>query len=220
MTKWPPDGYSPPSEYTRSEIVPAIIAIILFLVIYGVTFEYIYKLYSTLLDISIQFIGGLGIGGKGLIIGLGISSCFLILMGIAALIVPVHESIHYVIGCVLGYSPKLILSEFMGVKNPAVIVPGKGLRPMKQLPITTGPFIIIGLISLIGVAFTNGASRGVFSWILLMNSVISSADIMTAIDLIRFPSGTLLANIQAEDGSFYTEVAHPKDSPSPDDLQN
>lgn len=206
---WPPGGYSPPVEYERSELLAILIAVVVGISIASVTVSAIQSAAGNLIEAWVNFAQTIGMGPLPLVIGahLGWISWILIL---SILMIALHESVHFGIGRLLGMAPKFELDDFAVLKNPSVVILSDGIKRWENLAMLSGPFVLIGSISLIIMVTTDGVVSGSAAYILLINSAASGLDIYHIIRLLLMPKGTQYANFR-DGGELRTEYTVPEE---------
>lgn len=207
--KWPPNGYTEPQEYSRSDRVILALGAVL-AVLFGIstiqpitagTEVYIKEWLAVALSIGFSpvtaAILGAGLAGVGFVV---------LFYGV---VTPIHESIHYVVALLLNLNPDFGYQGTGFLKNPRVVALSTGIPVWKNMLMLIAPFLIIGLVSVSIVFVSNGLIAGVAGVVLWVNSAASSQDLYHCVRLLRMDPETKFANFE-QDGEIRTEYAVPK----------
>lgn len=203
--KWPPNGYSEPREYDKSErhiiglafVIAGVFAVPALLPINEGATAY-WELWRNL---NLSHFTTTVAGGVTFILGI-----FALLRKV---MIPIHEGIHYGVALLLDLNPRFGYEEMLFHKNPSVVALSTDIPVWKNMTILVAPFATISLISLGVIQVSGGLVAGVAAIVLWVNSAASAQDLYHYFRLLRMNPDTRFANF--EDGDeIRTEYAVPE----------
>ena len=59
------------------------------------------------------------------------------------MIILIHEGVHYLAGVVCGQDPTFVWSEYLGLKNPGIVIYETGTTRAENMLMLAGPFIVL-----------------------------------------------------------------------------
>lgn len=203
---WPPDGYTKPKEYNRSERTVLILGLILS-GLFGIsTIQPITVGAEAYVTLWLNFATGIGLSiFPALVTGVAIG--FLVLF--YGIVTPIHESIHYGVASYLNLNPDFGFDEMWRVKNPRVVALSTNIPVWKNMLMLIAPFVSIGLLSAGILVVADGLIAGVAGVVLWVNSAASAQDLYHYLRLFRMDPKAKFANFE-RDGEIRTEYVVPK----------
>lgn len=210
-SNWPPSGYSEPKEYQRNEMHILLILVLITVGVFSVAGGKVREGASVFVDWWLNFLISTGpMSSPVLSAGLGVLVLVVTLLAIwKAVVVPIHEGIHYSLGLLLDMNPQFRYDDGFIGQNPAVVALSVNIPIWKNFVMLGGPFLFIGTISAGIALLTDGILAGVAAVIFMSNSGGSAQDIYHEVRLLRIDSEARFANFE-KDGEIRTEYAVPR----------
>lgn len=207
---WPPDGYSTPNEYEKSEPQIIVIAIVVTALFGTYVLTPINVGVDAYLELISEFAGDVG-ASNPIIVGIvGTAAVALGMVLLFKLVVtPFHEWLHYEVGRQFGMNPDFGYERSRFFNNPRVVALSTNIPVWKNLAMIIAPFVTIGFISLAVIQVSSGLVAGTAAVVLWINSAASAQDLYHFFRLIMMDSDTKFANFEV-DNEIRTEYATPE----------
>lgn len=196
----PPTGYGDPTEYHRNDYFVAFLSFVLLVGLTELFFPGVIEwIIGALLTNADRFVDR----NAGRIVGV---------FGLVAVLVPVHEGVHYLASKRLGYSPRFgFRVNWLVVipqPTPYVVTVDEYFDRWSDIIVLIAPLVVIDAIALVGLipVFPPAVGR-VSKLVLILNTASSGADMYNATRVLLSPPGTRFINC-FDDGelrTFYTE---------------
>lgn len=120
--------------------------------------------------------------------------------------VPVHESIHYLVGYVTGRNPKLALLDTPIYYTFIVVLDHDAISRKQMIAMLSTPFTVVSIIAVAGIIFTSSVVSQWFYWVLVINTVMSCADIYNTLTVFQTPKESLFSTGFTAIGQTYREI--------------
>jgi len=209
---WPPEGHSEPEPYEVSNWWVIGIGLALLVPVYELAHPAIGVGTSNFTAWAFDFGASIGMADYALAYVLVV---FVSLIGwvlvAGAIIIAIHESVHYAINAILGLNPRFEWHSQLYLKNPSVVAYDDGIRRWENIASLLGPFVILTILCAAVMWATSGFLAATAAIMFSVNAVPSCSDIYNAGRIARMPRGTLFANFDEEEG-LLSEYATPKSS--------
>jgi len=127
-----------------------------------------------------------------------------------ALLVIVHECVHYLASLAIGGNPQFIWNNAVLLKNPAVVNYAAGITRWENIVSLGAPLVILNTTTGAVMLSTGGILAGTAAIMFAVNSIASAGDLGNIIRVAKMPAGTKYANFE-RDGEVRTEYAVPVD---------
>lgn len=208
--RWPPAGASEPVEYVVNKRRVYGIALIVVLLFGAATLLPLLEGLTSYASKWEAISNTVGLAENSLIHDI-IGSVVAIIgcLAILAIVLPIHEGLHYAVGFLLGLNPDFGFDDGVIISNPRVVALSTRIKVWENLLMLIAPFTIIGLISWAVMQVTTGLVGGVAAFVLLANSGASSQDLYHCLRLFRMDPETEFANFEEEE-EIRTEYVLPK----------
>lgn len=208
--EWPPKGYSPPREYISSDGWVLGIALVLLLPVLAfirpdvsvgaslfaewtiLAGEEIGLVRYPLLFVFVAFIAGI---------------CWIFASG--AIIITLHECIHYALGAVLDVNPRFEFHTQLLMPNPSVVAYSQGISRGENIVMLSGPLVGLSLVCISVMWMTTGLVAATAAIMFAINVLPSCGDLYHIGRIVLMPRGTLFANFDEDEG-LRTEVVTPE----------
>jgi hypothetical protein len=125
-----------------------------------------------------------------------------------AVIISIHEGIHYAVGLALKLQPRFQVHHQVFLPNPSVVAYHRGITRGENIAMLSSPFLCLSVGCLVVMWGTGGFLSATAGLMFALNAVPSCADLYHIGRIVVMPNGTLFANFDEEDG-LRTEVATP-----------
>ncbi|WP_323171948.1 DUF3267 domain-containing protein [Natrialba sp. PRR66] len=215
MTKnWIPTGYADPDPYVVNDRWIMIIGLVLILPVFMLVRPSLIEgasIFSTLI---------ITLGDTTNLIQIPLlyvfSTVLIILSWIfisGAIIVTLHEGVHYTISAIQGLNPKFQWSSHLGLKNPSIVAYTERIRRRENMLMLLGPFAVLTPFCAAAMWFTSGFISATAAIMFSVNTVASCADLYNFVQITMMPKGTLFANFN-DDGNLHSEFATPLEKES------
>lgn len=208
--RWPPEGYSTPTEYVSSDRWIVAIGVALVLPVILFTHTKISMGAVNLIGWSEKALTNIGIHSRPLLLLFAAflaSVCWILVSAIV--IITLHESIHYTFATIFNNNPRFEFNWRLNVPNPSVVAYHQGINRRENVAMLIAPFSILSLLCGIGMTVTSGVVSGTFAIMFAVNAVPSCGDLYHAGRIVKMPPGTLSANFEEQD-TLRTEISTPE----------
>ena len=206
--KWPPTGYTNPEPYTINDRLILVIALVLTLPTVTLIRPIISDGTSAFTEFG-EVTGLVELPLLYLLAVLAMSLGWLFSSGVT--IILIHEGVHYLAGVVCGQDPTFVWSEYLGLKNPGIVIYETGTTRAENMLMLAGPFIILTPLCAVVMWSTSGMLSATAATMLAINTVASCADLYNVGRLVMMPRGTLFANFDDGEGGLDTEFVTPSE---------
>jgi hypothetical protein len=134
--------------------------------------------------------------------------CFLVFY---ALVIPIHEHIHYQVYDLFDAEPEHDRYKILLLNNPAVVPTAKGIPRRGLVLAAVAPFVVIGVVSGGVMLAVDGVVAMVAAFVFVGNSGASGHDLYIAYNFSKTPRGTVFAYFRSESAEgVSTEYAVPE----------
>lgn len=176
--------YSDPVRYRSNPVM----IVGLGLALYAITMfpPMLHSLTDSILLTTIAYESGLlAVTTTSVFIGL-ILSAFVVT-------VPMHEAMHYFVGYVTGRNPQLAVLDTPIYYTVIVVLDHDSIARWEMIAMLFTPFAVVSSIAVIGIISTSSVVSQWFYWVLVINTVMSCADIYNTVNVFQAPKKSLFS---------------------------
>jgi hypothetical protein len=213
--EWPPEGYSEPIKWEKSELKVTSIAIITalgLLLVLNSQLSYIGDISVETVLTIVRFLGWEHSTSAILAATIPYMIFILVLLGVffRFVLIPAHERIHFEVDRYFGINPQYLWTEFIFFNNPSVIPADTHISRYENIVSAIAPALIIGAISISILLITSGLIETLAALVLWVNTATSAGDFYNIIRISLMPRGTLFSNFEVENGEYRVEYVVPQ----------
>lgn len=207
--KWPPDGYSSPKEYESSDRWTLVIGLALIFPVFEITRPELDSA-SLFAEWSRALVGTVGLSNYPLLVlTMALLGALLWIMISGAVIIILHEGVHYALGSLLEANPRFEFHTQLYLPNPSVVAYDKCITRGENIAMLSGPFVALSLVLASAMWLGSGFVSATAAIMFAINAVPSCGDLYHIGRIAMMQQGTLFANFEEYEG-LRTEVVTPK----------